>query len=75
MAPVPAGPVTQCAWCGDVRIAGEWLGSHGGLVDELTLRTDDGHRAVRRVSHGICPLCLEQLRRENPEYFPAAHTV
>ena len=40
---------SRCAWCGRYRVGDEWL-------------TVERPAAGARVSHGICPDCVEALR-------------
>ena len=52
-----------CAWCLDINV-GRWLAAdhainRGGLLDLPR---------PRAVTHGICPACLEQVKREDPDY-------
>jgi hypothetical protein len=50
--------VTACAWCGRVRIEGEWYDPPQwalSTIDDLTL------------SHLICPRCAAQLTRNSGE--------
>jgi hypothetical protein len=51
-------PVTFCAWCGRVRIAGHWFGKPREL--EVVAH------ARREATSGICPSCFAELepRRE-----------
>jgi hypothetical protein len=43
----------RCAWCGRYRVGESWLPT-GAVPEEAT--------AGERVSHGICPDCVEALR-------------
>ena len=53
MATGPAQPprhelLLRCAWCGRVRLEGEWV-------------TPDGALDPDRMTHGICPECTASL--------------
>jgi hypothetical protein len=49
-------PLTFCAWCGRVRIAGRWLGKPREL--EVVAH------ARRHATTGICPACFAELEPE-----------
>jgi hypothetical protein len=48
-------PLTFCAWCGRVRLAGRWLGKPREL--EVVAH------ARRHATSGICPSCFAELER------------
>jgi hypothetical protein len=48
-------PLTFCAWCGRVRLAGRWLGKPREL--EVVAH------ARRHATSGICPTCFAELER------------
>jgi hypothetical protein len=43
--------LTSCAWCGVVRIEGEWIPPPGGALSTID--------ETVTLSHSICPACLE----------------
>jgi hypothetical protein len=46
----------RCAWCGRYRLGESWVN-----VDELPAWATSS-RGLTNVSHGICPVCVEELR-------------
>ena len=50
--------IPHCAWCGRVRVAGVWV-----RVEELpSFLADLLHD---RRTHGICPMCLDEVQRQS----------
>jgi len=54
-----AGPglLSMCSWCKRVAVAGEWLEVEAAIE---TLGLFESSR-LPRISHGICPECLDRL--------------
>lgn len=50
---VDAGLVSRCAWCGRYRVGERWVDAgRGSALPQWS-----------RATHGICPDCLDDLRR------------
>ena len=45
------GLVPSCAWCGSVRIQGQWVAPPVGALSTIDARM--------ALSHSICPVCAE----------------
>ena len=43
--------IPDCAWCGRVRLEGEWVDPPGGALSTIDERMT--------MSHSICPRCAE----------------
>lgn len=54
--------ITQCAWCGNVKVAGSYkaLGIKG-LIQEIDLPAEWGTTIHYAVSHGICDPCKDRM--------------
>jgi hypothetical protein len=54
--------ITQCAWCGEVKVSGRYVTlGLGVLVHELDLPTTNGQTTHYVVSHGICGTCKVRM--------------
>src|SRR5581483_7178532 len=53
----PDGMLRRCAWCGRLRLGGQWIPPDE--APEFVRRLPD-----ERATHGICRSCLEQLEAE-----------
>jgi hypothetical protein len=62
------GLMPQCAWCGKVRVGGQWTLPEE-LPDFLADHLDD------RRTHGICPDCFAAVERDAGAAGPLARTA
>jgi hypothetical protein len=55
-APPGAVWLTQCAWCGRLKVRGRWIGTPHApeLID-----VSGAHEPL--MTHGICPSCFDEL--------------
>ena len=54
--------LTDCAWCGRVRIGGRWIDEPHTLALVASFGT------VPKRTHGICPACFDAVSREADDW-------